>query len=111
MKITESSLKRKKYIREVKESKSHNDWYVCTWIKLIEDEKGKKFTIEITEYDVGKLGELGFPKYSFEGSFFRNDYKESFTVSYRGETESLKDIEEFYEEIWLKMSCQYDYED
>ncbi|WP_066320445.1 hypothetical protein [Bacillus sp. FJAT-29814] len=113
MKITENSLKRNKYIREVRESETHNDWYACTWTKLISDETGKKYTIEITEYDIGKLEQFGFPKYNCKASFFRKDYRESFTVSYSGDSEStkLKDIENFFDEVWIKMSCQYDYED
>jgi hypothetical protein len=113
MKITENSLKRNRYIREIRDSKIHNDWYACTWTKLMSGDKGKKYTIEITEHEIGKLEQFGFPKYSFKASFYRYDYRESFVVSYNGELETikLKDIEQFFDEVWIRMSCQYDYED
>jgi hypothetical protein len=112
MNITEGSLKRNKYNRLVQESKSHVDYYVCTWTKVIEDKNGRKFNINIIEYDTGVLLQYGFPKYTIEGSFFRYDYKEHFTVTYFGpENATVKSIENFYNEIWLKMSCQYDFED
>lgn len=82
MKITETSLNRNKYKKEVDESEMHNQWYEYTWTKIVEDEKGRKFTIVITENSVGKLEQFGFPKYTSKAFYYRNDYRESFTVSY-----------------------------
>ena len=78
------------------------------WQKRFDDDKGKKYFITLAEYDNSKYKDT----YQFEGRYsFQSDTQfVSSGVTFNIEMlspKSVEEMEEFFENMWVKLSCDY----
>lgn len=77
--------------------------------KCISDEKGKKYFIDVWVYDFSmykQVPEHQWNRFSSEANFESKDLSFKTTLI-QNEKTTVKNIEEFFESIWVKLGCGY----
>lgn len=92
---------------EYKPSPFHSDSITKCFQKRFDDEKGKKYFIDINKWELPPHPHTGekFPtSYEFETQFNKDDKPMNITLFNRWE---IEEAEQFFEEMWIKMNLDY----
>lgn len=93
--------------KEYKPTPFHSEGVTRCFQKRFDDEKGKKYFIDINKWEFPPhphTGEQIPESYEFETQFNKNDKPMNITLFNRWE---IEEVEQFFEEMWIKMNLDY----
>ena len=104
--VTQAALKAAGY----KQFTQRNIWQYTSigWQKCFRDEKGKKYYITIAEYDNSQFPNIKeiCGDYSFQPETQFESNGTTFDVQMH-RPDSIEQMEEFFENLWKSMNCNY----
>lgn len=83
----------------------------CLWQKCFDDSEGKKYFIQLYEYDNREWNKkhpnMAFKDFAYSSEVkFKDGYGNTFNVECLT-NDSIEQVEEFFERVWVNCGCEY----